>query len=138
MAKQNDAPPPSYFNLDPEVAAAKLPDHVSESVMNERRDRLMAEQQQIAFAWTDAQIGRQFDVLIDAPPQKLEVQFRVAVQHNEGDQHSWLSDISPVVNSLATQQFDNYVKQVRVFVNPDVADGRSVPAGKLAEFLSEV
>lgn len=81
---------------------------------------------------------RATDVLIDAPPQKLEVQFRVAVQHNEGDQHSWLSDISPVVNSLATQQFDNYVKQVRVFVNPDVADGRSVPAGRLAEFLSEV
>ena len=33
--------------------------------MNERRERLMAEQQEIAFAWNDAQIGRRLDVLID-------------------------------------------------------------------------
>jgi len=55
------------YSLEPDTPAAKLPDHVSESVMNERRDRLMAEQQQIAFAWNDAQIGRQLDVLIDTP-----------------------------------------------------------------------
>ena len=42
-----------------------LPDHLPEEVKNERRAALMAEQQEIAFAWNDAQVGRQFDVLID-------------------------------------------------------------------------
>ncbi len=55
------------YSLEPDTPAAKLPDHVSQQVMEERRDRLMAEQQQIAFAWNDQQIGRQFDVLLDAP-----------------------------------------------------------------------
>ena len=33
---------------------------------NERRERLMAVQQEVAFAWNEAQIGRQLDVLIDS------------------------------------------------------------------------
>ncbi len=55
------------YSFEPDTPAAKLPDQVSEPVMQERRERLMAEQQAIAFAWNDAQIGRQLDVLIDAP-----------------------------------------------------------------------
>jgi len=55
------------YSFEPDTPAAKLPDQVSESVMGERRERLMAEQQAIAFAWNDAQIGRQLDVLIDGP-----------------------------------------------------------------------
>lgn len=55
------------YSYEPDTPAAKLPDQVPEEVMNERRDRLMAEQQEIAFAWNDAQTGRQLDVLVDAP-----------------------------------------------------------------------
>lgn len=55
------------YSFEPDTPAARLPDQVSESVMFERRERLMAEQQAIAFAWNDAQIGRQLDVLIDSP-----------------------------------------------------------------------
>ena len=54
------------YSLEPDTPAAQLPDHVPDEVKQRRRDRLMAEQQQIAFAWNDAQIGRQLDVLIDA------------------------------------------------------------------------
>ena len=54
------------YSFEPDTPAAKLPGQISEPVMQERRDRLMAEQQQIAFAWNDAQIGRQLDVIIDA------------------------------------------------------------------------
>ncbi len=54
------------YSLEPDTPAAKLPDHVSEDVKEERRGRLMAEQQQIAFAWNEAQIGKQVDILIDA------------------------------------------------------------------------
>jgi ribosomal protein S12 methylthiotransferase len=55
------------YSLEPDTPAARLPDHVPEEVKHERRDRLMAEQQEIAFAWNDAQIGRRMDVLVDAP-----------------------------------------------------------------------
>ncbi len=57
------------------------------------------------------------DVLIDAPPVKLEVQFQIDVRQSSGD-YLPLSNLSPVVNTLATNQFDNFVKRVRVFVNP--------------------
>jgi ribosomal protein S12 methylthiotransferase len=55
------------YSFEPDTPAAKLPDQVPDAVMQERRNRLMAEQQEIAFAWNDAQIGRQLEVLIDAP-----------------------------------------------------------------------
>jgi ribosomal protein S12 methylthiotransferase len=54
------------YSLEPDTPAAKLPDHVSEEVMNDRRDQLMEVQQEVAFEWNEAQVGRQFDVLIDA------------------------------------------------------------------------
>jgi ribosomal protein S12 methylthiotransferase len=54
------------YSLEPDTPAAKLPEHLSEEVKDERRERLMAVQQEIAFEWNDAQIGRPLDVLIDA------------------------------------------------------------------------
>lgn len=54
------------YSHEPDTPAARLPGAVSEEVMESRRERLMAEQQEIAFAWNDAQTGRQMDVLIDA------------------------------------------------------------------------
>jgi ribosomal protein S12 methylthiotransferase len=53
------------YSFEPDTPAAKLPEQVTGEVMQARRDRLMAEQQAIAFAWNDAQIGRRLDVLID-------------------------------------------------------------------------
>jgi ribosomal protein S12 methylthiotransferase len=55
------------YSFEPDTPAAKLPEHLPEDVKEERRGRLMAVQQANAFAWNDAQIGRQLDVLIDAP-----------------------------------------------------------------------
>lgn len=57
------------------------------------------------------------DVLVDAPPAKLEVQFQLQVR-TAADQFVALEALSPVVSALATQQFDNLVKRVRVFVTP--------------------
>lgn len=56
------------------------------------------------------------DVLIDAPPPELEVQFQVEI-HDSGGSDS-LAAISPVVKSLAQEQFDDFVKRVRVFIHP--------------------
>ena len=43
-------------------------------------------------------------------------------------------DISPVVRTLAQEQFDNYVKRVRIFVHPRIAAARKLP--NLAEKLA--
>lgn len=55
------------YSFEPDTPAAKLPDHLPDEVKEERRARLMAAQQQIAFAWNTQQIGRRLDALIDRP-----------------------------------------------------------------------
>lgn len=62
------------YSLEPDTPAANLPGHVPEEVMEERRERLMAIQQQIAFDWNAAQVGKRLDVILDQPvPQESNV-----------------------------------------------------------------
>lgn len=58
------------------------------------------------------------DVIIDAPPVKREVQFNVQVYFPKEPCYRSFADVSPVVQTLALQQFDDYVKRVRIFVHP--------------------
>ena len=61
------------------------------------------------------------EILFDAPPVEREVQIAVEIHFpNEG---RWrpLGEISPVLRTLATEQFDDYVKRVRIFAHPRVA-----------------
>jgi HD superfamily phosphohydrolase len=72
-----------------------------------------------------SELGRPIDpemILIDAPPVKLEVQFQVEIYHSKLAQYRSLRDVSPVVKTLEETQFDNYVKRVRVFVAPEIAE----------------
>ena len=55
------------YSFEPDTPAARLPDHLPEEVKAARRERLMAVQQEIAFAWNERQVGRELDVLIDRP-----------------------------------------------------------------------
>ena len=55
------------YSLEPDTPAAKLPDHLPAGVIEDRRDRLMAVQQPIAFAFNRGLVGRTLDVMIDAP-----------------------------------------------------------------------
>jgi HD superfamily phosphohydrolase len=59
------------------------------------------------------------DVLIDAPPVKLEVDINMDVVSRDGTSRT-LGEVSPVASALAQQQFDNQVKRVRVFVREDL------------------
>ena len=59
------------------------------------------------------------DILIDAPPVKLEVDINVDVIRSDGASRT-LGQVSPVASALAERQFDNQVKQVRVFVRGDL------------------
>ncbi len=58
------------------------------------------------------------ELLIDAPPQALEVQFDLQVSGTSPQGYRQLGDVSPVVKTLARQQFDRFVKRVRLFVHP--------------------
>jgi HD superfamily phosphohydrolase len=73
------------------------------------------------------------DLLIDAPPAEREVEFRLAVRdrprpapahrQTSGAAFTWrrFEEVSPVVRSLAHEQFDDLVKRVRLFAPDDVA-----------------
>ena len=53
------------YSIEPDTPAAKLSDHLPERIKKERRNRLMAVQQQNAFAWCAERVGTRMDVLID-------------------------------------------------------------------------
>lgn len=74
-------------------------------------------------------------VLIDAPPVGLEVQFALDVRTNSTGDYATLAELSPVVSALAQRQFDDYVKQVRVFVHPSLRD--SLPTTPLVDWLRD-
>jgi len=75
-------------------------------------------------------IGRAVDgdlLIVDAPPAEREVEFRLQVREQparnaDGAAPSWrrLEDMSPVVRSLAHEQFDDLVKRVRIFAPAEV------------------
>jgi ribosomal protein S12 methylthiotransferase len=55
------------YSFEPDTPSARLPDHLPEDVKDERRRRLMEAQQEVAFAWNQAQIGSRKDVILDRP-----------------------------------------------------------------------
>ena len=61
------------------------------------------------------------EILFDAPPVEREVQFNVDVYSPKQDRFRPLAEISPVSRTLAKEQFDDYVKRVRIFVHPRLA-----------------
>jgi len=61
------------------------------------------------------------EVLFDAPPVTHEVQFDVEIRYAKSGRCLPLGEVSPVVRALATEQFDDYVKRVRVFAHPRLA-----------------
>ena len=59
-------------------------------------------------------------LIFDAPPTKLEVKSNVEVAYPKEDCYRTLGEVSPVIEALARAQFDDYVKRVRLFVQPDL------------------
>jgi ribosomal protein S12 methylthiotransferase len=53
------------YSLEPGTPAARLADHLPEEVKAERRDRLMEAQQEVAFAWARAQVGKEIEAIVD-------------------------------------------------------------------------
>ena len=61
------------------------------------------------------------EVLFDAPPVQREVEFNIDVMSLKDGRYRPLGEVSPVVQTLARRQFDDYVKRVRIFAAPRVA-----------------
>jgi HD superfamily phosphohydrolase len=78
-----------------------------------------------AFAFAASrQLGRRVapqEVLFDAPPIRREVEFHVEVFFPKENVYRTLAEVSPAVHTLATRQFDDFVKRVRIFVHPNLA-----------------
>ncbi len=76
------------------------------------------------------------EILFDAPPQAREVQSNIEIHSQKENIWRPLGEVSPVVRALATEQFDDYVKRVRIFAHPRVAaDLRGLP--QLTAMLEE-
>ncbi len=66
-------------------------------------------------------IGQQIpatEILFDAPPIEREIEFDLDVYFPKQQCYRRLGMISPVVRTLAREQFDDYVKRVRIYVHP--------------------
>jgi ribosomal protein S12 methylthiotransferase len=59
------------YSFEPGTPATRLEGHLPEEVKAERRDRLMAAQQDVAFAWSRGQVGKELNVLIDGPDPEV-------------------------------------------------------------------
>jgi HD superfamily phosphohydrolase len=69
-------------------------------------------------------IGRRIaphEILFDAPPVQREVEFNVQVYFPKEGVYRTLAEVSPAVHTLATRQFDDFVKRVRIFAHPSLA-----------------
>ena len=75
------------------------------------------------------------EILLDAPPVGLEVQFDVDVFNPKTSETFKLGTISPVVRSLANKQFDNFVKQIRIFVSPRICSHKGFESLDLFSIL---
>ncbi len=81
-----------------------------------------AEQLSMIVSGVLSRVVAPHEILFDAPPVKREVEFKIDVYFAKKDRYRALGDISPVVRTLAKQQFDDYVKRVRIFVHPRIAE----------------
>jgi HD superfamily phosphohydrolase len=83
----------------------------------------LAAASEVFAAAVSRKIGRRIaphEILSDAPPARREVEFHVEVHFPKENTYRTLSEVSPAVHTLATRQFDDYVKRVRIFVHPSI------------------
>jgi ribosomal protein S12 methylthiotransferase len=59
------------YSYEPDTPATRLDGHLPEELKLQRRDRLMAAQQQVAFAWSRQQVGRDMEVIVDGPDPEV-------------------------------------------------------------------
>jgi ribosomal protein S12 methylthiotransferase len=78
------------YSFEPGTPATRLDGHLPEEVKLERQRRLMEVQQEVAFAWSGRQVGREMDCIIDGPDPEVP-------NHALGRGHADAPDIDGLV-----------------------------------------
>jgi ribosomal protein S12 methylthiotransferase len=78
------------YSFEPGTPSARLDGHLPEKVKQERRNRLMEVQQEVAFDWSRAQVGKELEVIIDGPDPEVP-------NHALGRGHADAPDIDGLV-----------------------------------------
>jgi ribosomal protein S12 methylthiotransferase len=78
------------YSFEPGTPATRLDGHLPEETKLERQRELMEAQQQVAFEWSKAQIGREMEVLIDGPDPEIP-------NHSLGRSHADAPEIDGLV-----------------------------------------
>jgi ribosomal protein S12 methylthiotransferase len=78
------------YSFEPGTPATRLDGHLSDEIKLERQKELMEAQQEVAFEWSRAQIGREMEVLIDGPDPEIP-------NHSLGRSHADAPDIDGLV-----------------------------------------
>jgi uncharacterized protein len=79
---------------------------------------------------------REHELLIDAPPVGKEVEFKITVYDARRDRYAPFEATSPVLRALAHQQFDHYVKRVRILCSQRLA-GKLPPGADIEPALRD-
>jgi ribosomal protein S12 methylthiotransferase len=59
------------YSFEPGTPATRLDGHWPDEVKQQRRDRLMELQQSIALEWSQKQVGKRLEVLVDGPDPEV-------------------------------------------------------------------
>src|SRR5439155_914549 len=59
------------YSFEPGTPATRLDGHLPEEIKTERQRRLMETQQEVAFAWSRGQVGKELEVIVDAPDPEV-------------------------------------------------------------------
>jgi ribosomal protein S12 methylthiotransferase len=78
------------YSYEPDTPATRLDGHLPDEIKQERRDRLMQAQQEVAFRWSQRQVGKEIEILIDGPDPEVP-------NHALGRGHADAPDIDGVV-----------------------------------------
>jgi ribosomal protein S12 methylthiotransferase len=108
------------YSFEPGTPATRLDGHLPEDVKMERRNRLMEVQQEVAFAWTQQQVGRELPVMIDGPDPEVP-------NHALARGHADAPDIDAVVRVKGKNLHPGDVVRVKV----TAADGYDLVARAL-------
>jgi ribosomal protein S12 methylthiotransferase len=105
------------YSFEPDTPAVKLDGHMAEEVKQERRNRLMEIQQEVAFAWSKRQVGKELEILIDGPDPEVP-------NHYHGRGHA----DAPEIDGLVRVKGKNLAAGDIVKVKVTGADGYDLAA----------
>jgi ribosomal protein S12 methylthiotransferase len=110
------------YSFEPGTPATRLDGHLPEELKMERRNHLMEVQQEVAFAWTQQQVGRELPVIVDGPDPEVP-------NHALARSHADAPDIDAVVRVKGKNLHPGDLVRVKV----TAADGYDLVARALKQ-----